>query len=75
MTKDTSSPENGENTPKCEILQQRQSEACARLKEELTRTKIPLPEPRLMPPEKFALEDFVEKYSRRLKSGKNRSHG
>ncbi|EET1021759.1 hypothetical protein FMP18_002703 [Escherichia coli] len=74
MTKGTSSPENGEITPTYEIIRQRQSEACARLEEELTRTKIP-PAPRLAPPEKFALEDFVEKYPRRLKSGKNRPPG
>ncbi|WP_105464556.1 hypothetical protein [Escherichia coli] len=59
MNKSTSSPENGENTPESEIFKQRQSETCTRLEKELIRPK---PTARLMPPEKFALEDFLEKY-------------
>ncbi|EHN2682565.1 hypothetical protein KIO87_005262 [Escherichia coli] len=75
MNEHTSSPENGESTSTYEIIRQRQSEACARVEEELTRTKIPPPAPRLVPPEKFALEDFVDKYPRRLKATKNRPPG
>ncbi|EIP3286502.1 hypothetical protein [Escherichia coli] len=75
MTNNTLSPIQDTQTQDDEIIRQRQSKACARLEEELTRTKIPPPAPRLVPPEKFALEDFVDKYPRRLKSGKNRPPG
>ncbi|ELX0088228.1 hypothetical protein QK183_001633 [Escherichia coli] len=59
MTNNTLSPIQDTQTQDDEIIRQRQSEACARVEEELTRTKIPPPAPRLVPPEKFALEDFA----------------
>lgn len=70
MTNNTLSPIQDTQTQDDEIIRQRQSEACARVEEELTRTKIPPPAPRLVPPEKFALEDFVDKYPRRLNPAK-----
>ncbi|CAD5735707.1 Uncharacterised protein [Escherichia coli] len=77
MTRDTSSPENSENTPECKILRQSHPEVCARLETEteLNYTKQTLSESRLMLPARFILDDFVEKYPRKLKSGKNRPPG
>ncbi|MFK0531198.1 hypothetical protein ACISSW_28185 [Escherichia coli] len=75
MTNNTLSPIQDTQTQDDEIIRQRQSEACARLEEELTRTKIPPPAPRLVPPEKFALKNLSEKNPRRLNPGKNGAPG
>ncbi|EMX7448754.1 hypothetical protein AAHL42_002302 [Escherichia coli] len=75
MNEHTSSSENGENTPVSEIIRQKQLETKERLRAELEKIRNTNPKPQLMPPEKFAIEDFVEKYPRRLKSGKNRPPG
>ncbi|EPQ8463833.1 TPA: hypothetical protein J1492_004308 [Escherichia coli] len=75
MNEHTSSSENGENTPVSEIIRQKQLETKERLRAELEKIRNTNPKPQLMPPEKFALDDFVTQYPRRRKATRSSPPG
>ncbi|MBB7851695.1 hypothetical protein HEL69_016420 [Escherichia coli] len=75
MTEHASSPGHDENNPTWEIIRQKQSETRERLEAELAKKRRTTPAPQLIKPKKYALEEFLDKYPRRLKAGKTRPPG
>ncbi|EHO6954284.1 hypothetical protein KL766_003719 [Escherichia coli] len=74
MTNNTLSPKQDTQTQDDEIIRQRQEKTIERLEAELSRVEKTKPFLSSRP-DKFALEDFLEKCPRRRKSTRNRPPG